>query len=191
MPSSSFSLPGATHEYMVQVVSSPLPNVPTTPPVPSTPDVSNDPPHLRQPFLHLVCPTSSQPLAHGPSNSQSPAHQLSATSLATSSNTASPLSIPRDMHPPLPPRPDLPILNNPTRTHPMTSRSLNNIFKPKVLHQVLTTSPIVPSEPTCVTQALKDPNWRQAMSDEFSALVRQGTWELVPPAPTQHLIGCK
>ncbi|GKV43245.1 hypothetical protein SLEP1_g50561 [Rubroshorea leprosula] len=29
------------------------------------------------------------------------------------------------------------------------------------------------SEPTCVTQALKDPNWRRAMSEEFSALVHQ------------------
>ncbi|GKV17068.1 hypothetical protein SLEP1_g27621 [Rubroshorea leprosula] len=29
------------------------------------------------------------------------------------------------------------------------------------------------------------------MSDEFSALVRQGTWDLVPPNSNQHLIGCK
>ncbi|GKV37024.1 hypothetical protein SLEP1_g45097 [Rubroshorea leprosula] len=29
------------------------------------------------------------------------------------------------------------------------------------------------------------------MSDEFGALIRQGTWELVPSTPHQHLIGCK
>ncbi|GKV48448.1 hypothetical protein SLEP1_g55261 [Rubroshorea leprosula] len=30
-----------------------------------------------------------------------------------------------------------------------------------------------------------------AMSDEFNALVHQGTWELVPPNACQHVIGCK
>ncbi|KAL6334026.1 hypothetical protein AAG906_000080 [Vitis piasezkii] len=33
-------------------------------------------------------------------------------------------------------------------------------------------------EPTTVTQALKDPKWRWAMSEEYDALVRNGTWEL-------------
>ncbi|XP_070670238.1 uncharacterized protein [Malus domestica] len=30
-----------------------------------------------------------------------------------------------------------------------------------------------------------------AMFDEFNALSRNGTWELVPPQPSQNLIGCK
>ena len=29
------------------------------------------------------------------------------------------------------------------------------------------------------------------MDDEFAALQRQGTWVLVPPSPTQNLVGCK
>ena len=29
------------------------------------------------------------------------------------------------------------------------------------------------------------------MSDEFNALARNGTWELVPPSPKQNLVGCK
>ncbi|GKV30743.1 hypothetical protein SLEP1_g39523 [Rubroshorea leprosula] len=79
----------------------------------------------------------------------------------------------------------------PLRTHPMVTRSQNNIFKPKTLFHA-TKSPLsLPVEPTCATQALKDPNWRQAMSEEFSALVRQGTWELVPSHPSQHVLGCK
>ncbi|GKU98840.1 hypothetical protein SLEP1_g11779 [Rubroshorea leprosula] len=79
----------------------------------------------------------------------------------------------------------------PLRTHPMVTRSQNNIFKPKTLFHA-TKSPLsLPVEPTCVTQALKDPNWRQAMSEEFSELVRQGTWELVPSHPSQHVLGCK
>ncbi|GLT82335.1 hypothetical protein SLE2022_007220 [Rubroshorea leprosula] len=78
-----------------------------------------------------------------------------------------------------------------TRLHQMRTRSLNNIFKPKILFQALSKCPAPITAPTCVTQALKNPNWRQAMSEEFSALVRQGTWELVPPSPDHHLIGCK
>ena len=35
-------------------------------------------------------------------------------------------------------------------------------------------------EPTTVTQAVKDPLWRQAMDNEFNALLHNGTWELVP-----------
>ncbi|WKA12632.1 hypothetical protein VitviT2T_029998 [Vitis vinifera] len=42
-----------------------------------------------------------------------------------------------------------------------------------------------------VNQALTDPKWRQAMNDEFDALVRNGTWKLVPSTSMQNLVGCK
>ena len=42
-----------------------------------------------------------------------------------------------------------------------------------------------------MTQALKDSQWRQAMSEEYDVLVKNGTWELVPPDPSHNLIGCK
>ena len=29
------------------------------------------------------------------------------------------------------------------------------------------------------------------MSEEFDALVRNSTWTLVPPHPTQNIVGCK
>ncbi|KAL6346985.1 hypothetical protein AAG906_012236 [Vitis piasezkii] len=61
------------------------------------------------------------------------------------------------------------------------TRSMNNIFRPKQLH---TTT-------NCVSQALKDPHWRKAMSEEVTTLLQHGTWELVPPTPGQNLIGCK
>lgn len=38
---------------------------------------------------------------------------------------------------------------------------------------------------------MKDPNWRQAMSEEFNALVRHGTWSLVPLDPSENLVGNK
>ncbi|KAL6313803.1 hypothetical protein AAG906_010222 [Vitis piasezkii] len=46
-------------------------------------------------------------------------------------------------------------------------------------------------EPHIVNQALIDPKWRQAMNDEFDALVRNGTWKLVPSTSMQNLVGCK
>ena len=45
-------------------------------------------------------------------------------------------------------------------------------------------------EPTCVSAALKDPNWRQAMSLEFDDLIQNGTWDLVPPSHHRP-IACK
>ncbi|KAL5548077.1 hypothetical protein UlMin_003308 [Ulmus minor] len=74
----------------------------------------------------------------------------------------------------------------------MTTRAKNNITKPLQklnLHTQKTISQ--PTAPTSVSQALKDPNWRQAMSDEYNALVRNGTCELVPPDGISNLVGCK
>lgn len=42
-----------------------------------------------------------------------------------------------------------------------------------------------------ITQALKDPNWWPSASDEFNALLRNKTWDLVPPDPRYNLIGNK
>ena len=42
-----------------------------------------------------------------------------------------------------------------------------------------------------MTQALKDPKWRRAMSEEYDALVRNGTWELVPSDSIHNIVGCK
>ena len=47
------------------------------------------------------------------------------------------------------------------------------------------------NEPHTVNQALTDPKWRQAMNDDFDALVWNGTWELVPSTSMQNLVRCK
>jgi hypothetical protein len=46
-------------------------------------------------------------------------------------------------------------------------------------------------EPTNISAALFDPNWKQAMESEFSALMRNNTWHLVPPVSGRNLIDCK
>lgn len=68
---------------------------------------------------------------------------------------------------------------------------MNNIHKPKRLFS--TTKHPLPEEiePTCVSKALTDPRWRATMDDEFTALRKHGTWELVPPPPHANIIGCK
>ena len=93
--------------------------------------------------------------------------------------------------PPLPP------------THPMTTRSRNQIIKPKVhtdgtvrypvsksLLAVAEGSPI-DTKPTCFTLAVKNPVWRASMNLEFDALLKNQTWKLVPPHSSHNLIGCK
>ncbi|KAL6320707.1 hypothetical protein AAG906_008707 [Vitis piasezkii] len=71
------------------------------------------------------------------------------------------------------------------------TRSMNNIFRPKQLHTTTKHPLPEPPEPSCVSQALKDPHWRKAMSEEVTTLLQHGTWELVPPTPGQNLVGCK
>lgn len=119
------------------------------------------------------------------------------------------LTLPEVLRPPAPPDPQssspgtlsLPSDNTtlssspaapaPSPPHRMTTRSMNNIYKPK--HMYLVTKHPLPDtlEPTCVSQALKHPQWRHAMSQEFTALVKHGTWDLVPPQSSQNQIGCK
>lgn len=46
-------------------------------------------------------------------------------------------------------------------------------------------------EPSSISEALADPLWKQAMDLEFSALVRNKTWRLVPAAQATNLIDCR
>jgi hypothetical protein len=79
----------------------------------------------------------------------------------------------------------------PQRTHSMITRSLNKIYKAKQFH-VITKHPLPNAiEPNCVSQALSDSSWRQAMSEELMALMRHSTWTLVPPPKHCLPIGCK
>ncbi|KAI3728695.1 hypothetical protein L6452_17336 [Arctium lappa] len=101
-------------------------------------------------------------------------------SFPTPSPLTPPPTFPSSPSPPPPP---------PSRT--IVTRLQNNIFKPNPKYVHLTTVHSHPCEPRTITQALKDPRWRNAMIAEHEALTRNDTWELVPPHPSQNIIGCK
>lgn len=79
----------------------------------------------------------------------------------------------------------------PQNIHNMKTRAKNNISKPKQKFSLTISQRKSTSEPRTVNQALKDENWRRAMSLEFDAQTTNHTWDLEPPSPAQNVIGCK
>ncbi|GJT04452.1 ribonuclease H-like domain-containing protein [Tanacetum coccineum] len=76
--------------------------------------------------------------------------------------------------------------NNPTSTHPMVTRFRVGTNRPTQcfnLH-VSTISPIPKSYPI----AFRDPNWYHAMLDEYTALIKNNTWILVPRPPDANIV---
>jgi hypothetical protein len=76
---------------------------------------------------------------------------------------------------------------------PRRTRSMHGIVKQKIFkdgivrYANLTTS----SEPYNVQEALSTPEWKAAMREEFSALMKNKTWTLVKPQPSRNVIACK
>lgn len=93
-----------------------------------------------------------------------------------------------------------PLVQIPLQTNPLVvpvppcrvvTRSQNNIFKPKKLFQV-TKYPLLENvEPSNVKEAMKYEHWRKAIYEEFEALIRNGTWSIVPPPKDTNIVGCK
>ncbi|CAA7019426.1 unnamed protein product [Microthlaspi erraticum] len=78
----------------------------------------------------------------------------------------------------------------PQNLHQMQTRSKNNISKPKQKFNLLVAAgPNRSSEPRTIAQAMKDARWRASASDEYNAQMRNHSWDLVPPHPSQNVIG--
>uniref|UniRef100_A0A2N9ISB5 Integrase catalytic domain-containing protein n=1 Tax=Fagus sylvatica TaxID=28930 RepID=A0A2N9ISB5_FAGSY len=87
------------------------------------------------------------------------------------------------------PAPSITATQAPLVSHPMQTRSKSGIFKPKVSYTAQVDSSL--TEPTSYTATSKQPQWCTAMTEEFQALQKQGTWTLVPPSPSKNIVGCK
>ena len=148
---------------------------------PTTPDVSDwIPPALTIPIHPPVQPPSYTPEDRAP--------ELAPTADPVT-NTS---TVPQSSALVVQPSPPTPSNSAIVPCHPMITRARNNITKPiQKLNLHTQLSSLSCLEPTSVGQALKDPTWRQAMSAEYDALVRNGTWELVSPTGFVNLVGCK
>lgn len=73
--------------------------------------------------------------------------------------------------------------------HPMLTRAKTGYLPPPRKWSLLTE--FVVREPTSTTEALSHPDWYKAMQVEYEALMRNQTWELVPPKLDQHLVSHK
>ncbi|GKC83870.1 ribonuclease H-like domain-containing protein [Tanacetum coccineum] len=98
-------------------------------------------------------------------------------------STPSPQTTPT---PPVTPPPPPPPLSPTTSKHPMVTRFKVRTVKanPKYNFHVTTSSPI----PKSSFHALRDPNWKQAMCDEYKALIDNNTWVLVPRPPNVNIV---
>ncbi|KAK0600457.1 hypothetical protein LWI29_015218 [Acer saccharum] len=79
--------------------------------------------------------------------------------------------------------------------HHMITRGKAGIFKPTVYigaskaHHLCEKSNT--TEPTSVTEALQIVEWKNAMDEEYRALMTNKTWQLVPYSPNMNLVGNK
>src|SRR6185437_8902440 len=67
--------------------------------------------------------------------------------------------------------------------HSMVTRGKAGIVKPNPKYAFVAPTPVLSSVPSSVRVALRDPNWRAAMQQEFDALKGNRTWTLVPRPP--------
>ncbi|GAU35084.1 hypothetical protein TSUD_70070 [Trifolium subterraneum] len=149
------------------------------------------------PLLHYHLqnyPNQAEPEPHTTETPQTTTTPSSYTK-QPSQNIPPPSPLPINLQPDLPisieptsPAHTLPthhIIQEPSRT--MATRSMHGIHKPK--RQFNLTTSITPSPlPHNPKAALSDPNWKVAMLDEFDALIKNKTWELVPRPSNVNVI---
>jgi transposase InsO family protein len=126
--------------------------------------------------IPISLPLVSLPSPHAPASLE-----LGTAASPLSTNGSSPVSLPSQVSTPCSPTllsnhiPSLEVYatnvseHTDVRTHKMTTRSMNDIYKPKKSF-VVTKHPLPPClEPASVSEALSDSNWRTAMSSELTA----------------------
>ncbi|GJS86480.1 ribonuclease H-like domain-containing protein [Tanacetum coccineum] len=84
--------------------------------------------------------------------------------------------------------PDPPKNPNPISVHPMVTRfcvGTNRLTEHLNLHVSS-----ISSLPKSYHDAFSDPNWQNAMRDEYHALIKNKTWTLVPRPPDTNIVRC-
>ncbi|XP_038885859.1 uncharacterized mitochondrial protein AtMg00820-like [Benincasa hispida] len=72
----------------------------------------------------------------------------------------------------------------------MITRAKAGIFKPKSWIISKTTN-WSQTETTRITTTLATPQWKKAMDEKYSALIKNKTWTLVPSSPSHIIVGNK
>jgi hypothetical protein len=144
---------------------------PAEPSVPTPPARFAQPVRVyqRRPPPPSLPPPPSPPVAQSPSGTPTPLLRPPAARVET------PV-----YHPPL-------LHRDPRHVHPMVTRHAAGTLPPRVLAATSGDSQVSPV-PSSVRTALLDPHWRQAMEEEYAALVANQTWDLVPRPPGTNVI---
>ncbi|KAJ0545685.1 putative RNA-directed DNA polymerase [Helianthus annuus] len=187
--------PSSNHAQHVDHFQNHTPTPPTPIHSPSTqqPTLQNntgpldptDQPHPSHTISTHSTPTSpSHSASYSPTLNTNTQNQNSPSSSETIHSESSPSS------PSVTNTPQPPSTNSPTSLPPRTRKPNTKYFNSKFVNQT-TLHPIpLTTEPTTHIQAMKDSEWRKAMDNEFNALLKNATWELVPPSHHKP-IGCK
>ncbi|XP_019059553.1 PREDICTED: uncharacterized protein LOC109117195 [Tarenaya hassleriana] len=150
--------------------------------------------HLIHPLSHARCPLTTPPLCQPLSSDLSPPVPLPANISSASAHRSSDMDGPvlgLDSSVDTPaltaselPLSDLAVTSGssvqpmPVNLHPMQTRSKSNIVKSNPKYALMVSASNADVEPATVTQALKHPRWRAAMTEEYEALCRNETWVL-------------
>ncbi|GKD69233.1 putative ribonuclease H-like domain-containing protein [Tanacetum coccineum] len=114
----------------------------------------------------------------------------SQTSLESSNSQPSPVSTTLIPTPTLPtPRPTPPPITRQRPTNLCQNPKQRVPYNPSANH--VTVLPTTITEPTSFTVANNSPEWRQAMKEEYDALMKNGTWSLVPRASNTNVVDGK
>ncbi|CAL9006756.1 unnamed protein product [Prunus brigantina] len=167
----------------------------------SVPTVLNSPVLAAPTSLVLAASNPTVPAASSPMVPAAPNPQVSAGPTSLVPATSNPIV-------PATPSPMVTAASNPQvlAAHQssvpiprMRTRLQDGIHKPKLHidgtvryplpHALL--SIVEHTEPTYFSQATKHTEWRDAMTEEINALLKNHTWTLVPSSPSQNLVGCK
>ncbi|CAH9146417.1 unnamed protein product [Cuscuta epithymum] len=185
-PSSATSLPiHPTPPSVNPTTSAPSSaNFPSTPSsVPSSVSSQSAPP--------LVNSQTSPSVISNTNQTPTPFSPGSADTLPNSPTSPFPL-----VHPPPSPQSSAVLSSPPITTvgprfnvHHMQTRAKSGIFKPKSIFTLNTVVSAV--DPTCFSEAQKHLIWREAMADEFNALISNNTWDLVPFDSSKNVVGSK